>query len=339
MVVKIGLIGIGSIGKFHLRHCLQLPRVELVAVADISRTALNYALNFGAPKVYKSFKEMLSREDLDAVVISLPHFLHCPVATFCAEAGKDIFLEKPLARTIQEGRKIVKAAKQNKVKLMVNYHLRFNRAMNYLKQVIDDGRIGSIVTMGAEWIGGGPYTHTLKPIPHWYFDVEKVGGGVLIDWGGHLIDLSTYFFGKEQSVLYSCIRSRLHLPLEDEAILVLEFNTGTKAIIHVGWFSQSGRINITLRGTVRAISSSNYEDSPEKSHYGQAFRNVIRKLRGRRVMPLSEFSRSHLKALEHFINCISDGKEPSITGDDALEDLKIISRAYEISKRFQSKNV
>jgi len=331
MVVKIGLIGIGSIGKFHLRHCLQLPGVELVAVADVSRATLKYAQNHGAPKVYKSFKEMLSKEDLDAVVISLPHFLHCPVATFCAEAGKDILLEKPLARTIHEGRKIVKAAKQNKVKLMVNYHLRFNKTMNYFKEVIDDGRIGSTATMSAEWVGGGPFEHTMKPIPDWYFDVKKVGGGALIDWGGHLIDLSTYFFGKKPSVLYSCIRSRLSLPFEDEAILILEFSTGTKVIIHVGWFSEIARENVTLWGTVRAIS---HEDYIGKTDYSQAFRNIIRKLRGRQVMPLFEFGLSHLKALEHFVNCISAGKEPSITGDDALEDLKIIYKAYEISKRF-----
>lgn len=328
MVVKIGMIGVGTVGKIHLRHCLQLPRARVVAVADTSKTAMRSALNYGVKKVYKSFEEMLSREDLDAVVISTPHFLHCPVATSCAKAGKHILLEKPLARTVDEGRRIIKIAKRNKVKIMVNYHMRFNDKINYLKRIIDDGRIGSIRTMTAQWIGGGPYAHVFKRVPDWWFDVEKTGGGALIDWGGHMIDLSTYLLGNKPSVLYSCIRFGLHMPLEDEAILVLEFSEGAKAIIHVGWFSQNKRQNLTVSGTVRTESLTDFQTS--KPSYGQALKNIIRKLTHRPIIHLIEFNRSHFKALEHFVDCVENGKEPSVTGDDALEDLKIVSRAYEM---------
>lgn len=334
MVVKLGIIGIGTAGKQRLRHCLQLPNAEPIAVADTSRSALQYARNHGIKNTYESYDEMLSNEVLDAVVISLPHFLHRPVAEHCAEAGKHILLEKPLANTLDEGKRIVDVARRNNVTLMVNYNMRFNDRINYLKKMVDEGRIGLVRTMIAEFVGGGPYAHTLKPVPHWWFDAEKVGGGALIDWGSHMIDLSIYFFGSKPSILYSCTRSKLHLPIEDEAILILEFDSGTKALIHVGWFSQQERQDIILSGTVRTASLTNFLYSTKG--YGEAIKNVGRKLIGKRVAHLFESEHSAFKALEHFVDCVQYNKRPFIAGEDALEELKIIFKAYEISKYFKT---
>lgn len=330
MVVKLGIIGLGTAGKQRLRHCIQLPNAEPIAVADTSSSALQHARNCGIKNTYKSFDEMLSKEVLDAVVISLPHFLHCPVAERCADAGKHILLEKPLASTLDEGKRIIDVARRNNVTVMVNYNMRFNSRINYLKKMVDEGRIGLVRTMIAEFVGGGPHAHTLKPVPDWWFHAEKIGGGALIDSGSHMVDLSIYFFGSKPSVLYSCIRSKLHLPMEDEAILVLEFDAGTKALIHVGWFSQQERQDIILSGTVRTASLTDFLYCTKG--YGEAIKNVGRKLKGKRVVHLFESEHSAFKALEHFVNCVQYNKRPSITGNDALEELKIIFKAYEISK-------
>src|SRR3990170_2689602 len=135
--VNLGLIGLGSIGKIHLKNCLRLENAQLSSVADSSRKALRFAREIGIKNVQTDYGKLLDDKNIDAVVISVPNFLHAECTKRAAETGKDIFLEKPLARSVAEGEQILAHVKRNDVKLMVGYPSRFSREFIELKNKIE----------------------------------------------------------------------------------------------------------------------------------------------------------------------------------------------------------
>ena len=123
----LGIIGLGNEGKLILNNCLRLGEAKIDAVADLSEKARNSAKRMGVKNVYEKYEDMLKQETIDGVIISLPNFLHEEATVKCAESGKHILLEKPLARNVDEGERILSAAKKNSVKLMVGFEMHFDR--------------------------------------------------------------------------------------------------------------------------------------------------------------------------------------------------------------------
>ncbi len=133
---RLGIIGLGYIGQLHLRHALKLPNAEVVAVADTASRALERAKALGVKNLYKDYTEMLKSPEVDAVLISLPTHLHLKCSQEAAEAKKAIFLEKPIAVTVQDAKEIIAAAERNSVKLMLGYPLRFNKHFIKVKKTL-----------------------------------------------------------------------------------------------------------------------------------------------------------------------------------------------------------
>ncbi len=108
-----------------MKHSLKLANANLIGVSDISKKALNRARNAGVKKTFTDYRELLKQSDIDAVIIALPTHFHLQCAIAAAEAKKQIFLEKPIARNLEEANAITMASKRNSVKLMIGYPLRF----------------------------------------------------------------------------------------------------------------------------------------------------------------------------------------------------------------------
>ena len=318
--IKLGLIGLGYIGKVHLRNSLKLESAKLVAVSDISKKALNLAKKMGVKKTYNDYEQLLKDNSIDAVIIALPTHLHASCTQKAAEAGKHILLEKPLARNVPEGKEIVSTVRKNNIKLMVGYPLRFSTKFQALKQKIERGELGEIQIAYASHIGSGPLHHRAesdipRPVPEWWFKKELTGGGVLIDLGSHMINLFRWYLG-EISDAKSYLGYRFNLDLEDHAICILEFQSGQIAIVNVGWFSQQMQVKVELLGTVAHASASHTPPSKIKT--------AIQLITGR----IPTFYIPHLKELQHFIQCLKQDMPPSPTAEDALKDLETISLAY-----------
>ncbi len=142
--MNLGLIGLGSMGKVHLKNCLRLKSAKLVSVADSSKKALRFAKQVGIKNVQTDYNKLLDDKSLDAVIISVPNFLHRECTCRAAEAGKAIFLEKPLARNVAEGEQILSSVRREGVKLMVGYPSRFSEAFNGLKTKVESGKCWEI---------------------------------------------------------------------------------------------------------------------------------------------------------------------------------------------------
>lgn len=317
----LGLVGIGYIGKTHLRNCLNLKSSRLVAVADVSQKALNFAKEMGVKKTYGDYRQLLKDDQVDAVIIALPTYLHEDCAKEAAEARKDIFLEKPLARNATEGNRIVSTAKKCGVKLMVGYPLRFVPSFCSLKEKISSGVVGDVQTAYASMINEGPFFHRAEshmphPVPSWWFDKELTGGGSLIDQGSHLINLLRWYFGGVADI--KChFGYRFNLSVEDHAICILKFKNETTAIVNVGWYSMSNQIKVELLGSVQHAFA--YHRSSSKITIG------LQLLAG--ITP--KFYVPYFLELQHFVDSIKQDLQPVPSGEDALEDVRVISMAYE----------
>jgi len=319
--VNLGLIGLGYIGKVHLKNCLKLEQANLVAVSDISKKALKLADKTGIKKTFTDYHSLLKEPNIDAVIISLPTHLHAACAISAAEKGKHVFLEKPLARNSEEGKKIISAVRKNNIKLMVGYPFRFASAFHDLKRKMESGMLGEVQIAHAINVSTGPFFHRgqsgiPRPVPKWWFKKELTGGGALADLGSHMINLTRWFFG-EVSSIKAYLGHRFNFDFEDHAICVADFSSGTKAIIDVGWFSQILTLGIELFGTVAHASA--YHSSSSR------ILTAVQLLLGK----TPKIYMPHRLELQHFLYCIKEDLQPSSNGDDALKDLEAIKQAYE----------
>ena len=318
--IHVGIIGLGYIGKIHLKNCLKLKSAKIIAAADISKKALNYARELGIKRLFTDYHELLKQPDIDAVLISLPTHLHTECTISAAEEGKHVFLEKPLASKLEEGKKIISAVKKHDVKLMVGYPLRFSRKFIDIKKQMESGALGDIQAAHAVNIAAGPFMHraetmTPLPVPEWWFNKNLTGGGALIDLGSHMINLTRWYFGSVRRIK-SYLGYRFNFDFEDQAICIAQFESGTTAVIDVGWFSQKPKVSIELYGTVGHA----YGDHKSRGKIITAVQLILG------MTPT--FFIPYLNEVSYFIDCIKNDCQPSPNGEDALEDLKVITDAY-----------
>jgi predicted dehydrogenase len=341
-MTKVGLAGLGRQGMLHLMNCHHIDGVEVVAAADTSKKARSKAESLGVKNLYEDYNVMFkAHRDLDAVIMSVPNFLHLTSIQSAMESGFNVFVEKPLANTSEECHKIVDFARKSGRKLMIGHNCRFYEVTETMKNQLERGFVGDLEGVTAEEVINGPFAHPYVPTPvsEWWFDPKKAGGGVLLDVGYHMIDLFRFFAG-DARVLYSCLGHRLNLQVEDSAILVLQSNSAsTKGIVNVGWYERTvfPRFNfrVILHGNAGFSSS---DDLVPKNLYSfaakEGMKNVLRRISGRKISPLryTYFYESYYKELSRFFECVKADTEPSVSATDGLETIQIIENAYKMAQ-------
>ncbi len=329
--MNLGIIGLGSIGKVHLKNCLRLKNAKLVSVADSSKKALKFARENGIKNIQTDYNRLLNDKSIDAVIIAVPNFLHCECACRAAEAKKDIFLEKPLARNPAEGEQVLSHVRREGIELMVGYPSRFSEDFNKLKSKIESGTLGDIQLAYATNISAGPFSPRGElgrpsPVPAWWFNKEMMGGGALLDLGVHLVSLFRWYFGDAVDAK-SYLGYRFNMDFEDHAMCLLRFRDRLLATITVGWFSKDPKVSVELYGTVKHASV--VRSSPS------VVRIIADDLR-RKVGKIERSLDRYFKELQYFVDCVNTDISPSPSGEEALQDLRIISMAYENALRFDS---
>jgi myo-inositol 2-dehydrogenase/D-chiro-inositol 1-dehydrogenase len=318
--VRLGIVGLGFIGQLHMRHALRAPNAKVVAVADTSTLALKRAKAAGIEKTYTDYTEMFHDPNIDAVVVSLPTHLHLGCVVKAAQAKKHIFLEKPISTTLSEGKEILDATEQNHVKLMMGYPMRFNRHFKQVKTDLEDGLLGDVENVHATYVSSGPFFHRADghspvPVPDWWFNLQLTGGGVLMDLGCHLFNLLRWWFGEILDVKAQ-FGHRLRMDFEDSAMCLARFESGSVAVVNVGWFSQEYLLRLDLLGSVRNVSVSHTPASGASNIYQMLTKGI------------TAFNQPHFDELQYFVDCIAKDKSPSPSGLDGLRDLEAILKAY-----------
>jgi predicted dehydrogenase len=182
---KVGWIGTGGRGMYLLRMAYEgSPElVEVTAVCDTYQGNLNRAKDLvqtsgkNTPKTYVDYRELLQDKDIDAVVIATPEHLHHPMAIAALKAGKNIYLEKPLAHTIEEGEEIVALAEKTGKVVQVGTQNRSNSLYQQAKKMVEDGMIGNVHYVRAFW-----YRNSLEDNPAWRYNIPDEATAQNTDW-------------------------------------------------------------------------------------------------------------------------------------------------------------
>ncbi len=296
-MVKVALIGLGSMGQNHYRVIKSLPGFELTALCDIKQTR-----DYDEP-FYTSLDEMLEKADFEAAVIVVPTFLHKEVAIKCLKKGKHLFIEKPVASSVEEANEILAIATKMNAKVAVGYIERFNPAVEELKNEISGSEIYSI---GITRVG---------PFPPRIADV-----GILTDLSVHDIDLIRFITGR--NILKTSIfkSQKIHNHHEDNAILSFELEDEIVASITTNWLTPFRKRTIEV-ATKDAYYEANLmeQDLTEFSEYQKNNSYVIRKCMVKKEEPLI---REHLA----FRKFIKTGERNGLsTIEDSIITLEISS--------------
>jgi predicted dehydrogenase len=329
-----------------------MKEVKVVAAADPSKKALNKAQALGVANLYTDYAEFLNKEknNVDAVIISVPNFLHFDAIRLSLESGFNVFTEKPLAVNVQQCKDIVKLVQDSGRKFMVGHNLRFVPAVEKIKADLEKGVIGNLEVATIEEILNGPFSHPRVPAPvaDWWFDPQKSGGGALTDLGYHMIDLFNFFTGEDADVIFSDLSYKYNLPVEEGATIVLLTNKSLiRGIINVGWYQKSVfpkyNFRAILHGDAGFLSTDDLVPKKMYSHAAkEGAKNILKRIVGGKVRRLSYtyYWESYYKELALFFECIEKDTEPPTTAVDGLKTVQIIEDAYKLYKNTKGrKNV
>lgn len=320
--LRLGVIGLGSVAQiFHLPFLSKCNEVEIGAVCDkdLSR-AKPVAERFGIERVYSNYKDLLEREELDAVDICTSTDSHFLITMDSIKSGKDVFVEKPIARHFDEALKISEAVKEHKRNLMVGMNYRFRSDTMILKSIIEKGEIGKIFFVKAGWL------KKLSSDSKWITKKDKSGGGVFLDLGIVLLDLVLWMlnFPPVQRVDAKMYRHKTKT-VEDTSIVFAEIKYGVSLVIETSWSYQY---------------ADDFFYCELFGSEGTAIINPLRihkKLHGNLVTvspvkigsPLELLRKSYESELKHFIGA-ARGIHPLIsTGEEAVQRMKVVEAIYQ----------
>lgn len=272
---------------------------------------------------------MIRKEELDAVIISLPNHLHEDCSILALENGCDILIEKPLARNPIEAKKISNHARKTGRKLMVGMSHRFIPDCQKLKKEIDEGTLGRI-DFASGLFFTGPFFQGRR-VPQWMFDPVKMGGGALLDAGCHLIDLFIWFFGEVRSVV-GYTESLFNLGYDDYAEVTMRLKNGVNALAVTGWRTRIPSYRIEVAGEFgRRVAMSKkfgiFDIGLRKGLLSFVKETLLQKMRGRPFLPLGDDI--YYEELSYFAKCLLNDEEPSPNAHDWLKVADIIDSVYQ----------
>jgi predicted dehydrogenase len=223
--VRLASIGTGMIGKVHAQFAAEIDECEYVAICDQDPSQEQMARDFNVA-YYNNYEEMIEKESLDGVIISLPNELHEPVGSACAERGLHLFVEKPIAPTAEEAKKLIVSAHKNGVRLLIGHHRRFNPMVVATREMIRKGELGDIVGISVLWCMYKPSEYFVAGP----WRKRKGGGPVLINTI-HEIDNLRYCCGEIQRVYAELSNKTRGFEVEDTVSVSVRFTDGTLASI------------------------------------------------------------------------------------------------------------
>ena len=224
--LKVAVIGCGNISVMHLDSIINSDLAELVAVCDIKpEIAEETAKKYGV-KAYTDYKVMFEEEELDAVHICLPHYLHTPVASDAFKAGIHVISEKPMSIKYEDALNAVQLAEECGVKYGVIFQCRYNTPSMLVKKRIEDGALGAVKCgrTTLTWYRPDNYYGSSD----WKGTWDKEGGGVIIDQAIHSLDLANWMIGSAPIEIQSSLHNRNHdnMIVEDSAEGLIKYENG-----------------------------------------------------------------------------------------------------------------
>ena len=312
--MRVGVVGVGSMGQNHARVYSEIA--ELVGVVDADpntgkRVAERTECHF-FPRV-----EDLVDAGVDAASVAVPTELHRRVTAKLIEAGVHVLVEKPLAPSAEEARDLVKAARDAGVVLAAGHIERHNPVVAFTKKALEAGEFGDLVTASARRVSNFP--DRIRDV------------GVIMDLGIHDIDVLRYVVRAEVESVYASGGRKVHAKFEDHANILLKFRNGVTGFVEVSWLTPmkvrkfaltclKNFVEVDYMEQSVVISSSTLSKFDPTDLYRVSFHYDTRQVSVQKEEPLK-------RELQDFLAAVKEKREPLVTGEDAIQTLRVVEAA------------
>jgi len=340
--IRAGFIGISNRGSQLLDAALPNKDLQVVALCDVYAPAIDkWGARIEAAKRYSDFRKLLEQKDIDAVFIAAPDHWHALIATMACDAGKDVYCEKPLSLTIQEGRRMVEAARRNDRIFQTGLQRRSSNMYSTLHKLVQDNTLGKVTVARAYritnmspdgigiapdsdpppgldwdmWLGPAPKRRFNPNIAPYKFRWWKTYSSQVANWGVHYFDIIRYMLDESAPVSVSAHGGKFAVndsrDIPDTMEVIFEFASGRLMIF--GQYEASGvpalyRGELELRGTQGALyaDSKGYEIIAER---GGQFQSAEPRLKPALVeVDDGNLDRLHVR---NFLDCVKSRKRPN----------------------------
>lgn len=322
--VHICLVGCGKWAACHATILRKMRGDVIFSFSSRDREkAEEYRRRFDGWKAYGGLHAALEDPEVNAVLFCTPPGSRAEEVECAAKAGKAIYVEKPIARCVDEGKKIVATCREQGVPLMVGENFHYAPPVRLAKDLIESGAVGNVLAIQAKGASNAIWTE-------WRKDVDKAGGGVLLDEGIHLLHVLRLWGGEPLKFKRVSLRKRESRSVED----VAELEMALERVANVTLFLSRGSGEIPVLPWFHAIGS----EGSLTLDYGSPFLRVDGKHKGRyfigaasgllaRVLRKDRFGRKAI--LRDFLRCIRGESVPQMSGEEGLLDLEFVMKAYE----------
>lgn len=325
MVLRVGVIGVGSMGQNHARVYTEIADLVGIADPDVKQggAVLNRLQNsVSAIHWFPDYHHLL-KEDLDAVSVCVPTSIHEDVAMDVIRAGIDLIVEKPLASTVGQAKKIAEAAERAGVTLAVGHVERHNPAVALVKRQLDAGDFGDLITVSSRRVSS--------------FPVRVRDVGVILDLGVHDVDVMRYLVGSYVNSVYALSGKAARESHESHANILLRFANGVHGFIEVNWLTPTRVRHLALTCLKSFVEVDYAEQSITVSSatlgrmdpfnlYQVPLEHHVGRVHVRKEEPLR-------LELQDFLRAAEKGGDPLVTGADAVETLRVVEAAI-VSRQY-----
>jgi UDP-N-acetylglucosamine 3-dehydrogenase len=318
--VRVGLAGLGSMGRNHLRVITAQPGMRLAAVADPAHGALEAAVAQTGAQGFDQPLAMIAEADLDAVVVAAPTMSHMALALAAIERGMAVLVEKPLAGTVEEAMRVVEAGRARAVPVQVGHVERFNPAVLELGRLLAEGWLSSVYALASR--RAGPFPARIRDV------------GVTVDLATHDVDILSWIVGERPARVYAETAQRIHATHEDLLFGLLHYPSGATGMLDVNWLTPDKRRQLTVIGEegmfeldyltqrLTFTKSAGLEHPRLIGGYAPTFKGDTAEVPVASAEPLAA-------EMDAFLRVVREGGRPTVDGEDGLWAVAIANALLE----------
>ncbi|MBE0433907.1 Gfo/Idh/MocA family oxidoreductase [candidate division WOR-3 bacterium] len=324
--VSIGVVGCGAHAQIaHLPFVSKNTSCRLAAICDTDPRKIDYlGSKYGIVKRYQDFQEIVEDEEIDALVIATPNYLHAPMSVAALNYGKHVLCETPMALNQREAREMVRTSQKAKGKFILAMNNRLRPDVQILKNFIKESELGKIYYAKTGWLIGS-HEWILSP---GRMENLSLGGGAFLSLGVHLLDIALYLLpNKRPATIFASVHKKEpETDVEDTAMCIINFADGTLLTIEVGWslLFEKDFLYCNVFGNRGAALLNPLKI--QKELHGELF-NVTPTIAHKKI-----YKTSYELQTQAFVDCLTKDTRPPICCHDGLA-IAEITDAFSISAR------
>ncbi|MDD3411817.1 MAG: Gfo/Idh/MocA family oxidoreductase [Eubacteriales bacterium] len=334
---RIGIIGCGKIAQVrHIPEYAQNPMAQLAGFFDLNaQRAAELAQQYGGT-AYPSVEALLADSSIDAVSVCAANSAHAEITLAALKAGKHVLCEKPMAMTLADCEAMVAQAKQSGKFLMIGHNQRLTQAHLKARQLLEEGKIGRLLSFRTTFGHGGPETWSVDPGKSvWFFDKKRAVMGAMADLGIHKTDLIHFLTGERIARVTARLltldkrdATGALIGVDDNAICIYELESGVVGTMTASWTYYGSEDNSTIlygtKGAMRIYDDPAHSIVVVPADGAKEFYDI--------EQIQTNDSQTKSGVIDAFLQALTDNKEPSISGEEALCSMRAVFAAMESSK-------